>query len=102
MLAARGPGVYKVKATSRAPARRRVGSKPRRLNAYRSAQASYYGPGLYGNGVACGGTLTPGTLGVANKTLPCGTKVTLRYHGSKTSPCRSSTAAPTRATASTT
>ena len=26
-------------------------------------------------------TLTPGTLGVANKTLPCGTKVTLRYHG---------------------
>ena len=23
----------------------------------------------------------PGTLGVANKTLPCGTKVKLRYHG---------------------
>ena len=45
------------------------------------AGASYYGPGLYGNGVACGGTLEPGTLGVANKTLPCGTKVKLRYHG---------------------
>ena len=43
--------------------------------------ASYYGPGLYGNGVACGGTLLPGTLGVANKTLPCGTMVRLRYHG---------------------
>ena len=38
-------------------------------------------PGLYGNGVACGGTLMPGTMGVANKTLPCGTKVKLRYHG---------------------
>ena len=38
-------------------------------------------PGLYGNGVACGGTLMPGTLGVANKTLPCGTMVRLRYHG---------------------
>jgi rare lipoprotein A (peptidoglycan hydrolase) len=43
--------------------------------------ASYYGPGLYGHGVACGGTLMPGTLGVANRSLPCGTKVRLRYHG---------------------
>ena len=56
-------------------------SKARRLTSYRQAGASYYGPGLYGNGVACGGTLTPGTMGVANKTLPCGTKVKLRYHG---------------------
>jgi rare lipoprotein A len=53
----------------------------RRLTSYRQAGASYYGPGLYGNGVACGGTLMPGTLGVANKTLPCGTEVKLRYHG---------------------
>jgi rare lipoprotein A len=56
-------------------------SKARRLTSFRQAGASYYGPGLYGNGVACGGTLTPGTMGVANKTLPCGTKVKLRYHG---------------------
>jgi rare lipoprotein A len=56
-------------------------SKARRLTSYRQAGASYYGPGLYGNGVACGGTLTPGTMGVANKTLPCGTKVKLRYRG---------------------
>jgi len=56
-------------------------SAARRLTSYRQAGASYYGPGLYGNGVACGGTLMPGTLGVANKTLPCGTKVKLRYHG---------------------
>jgi rare lipoprotein A len=48
---------------------------------YRKAEASWYGPGLYGNGVACGGTLTPSTLGVAHKSLPCGTKLTLRYHG---------------------
>lgn len=58
-----------------------AGSKARRLTSYRQAGASYYGPGLYGNGVACGGTLTPGTLGVANKTLPCGTMVKIRYHG---------------------
>jgi len=60
-----------------APATRSVG----RLDAFRYAFVSYYGPGLYGQHLACGGTLTPGTLGVANKTLPCGTKVTLRYHG---------------------
>lgn len=47
----------------------------------RPSGASYYGPGLYGNGVACGGTLMPGTLGVAHKTLPCGTKVTISYNG---------------------
>ncbi|HVT00382.1 MAG TPA: septal ring lytic transglycosylase RlpA family protein [Solirubrobacterales bacterium] len=56
-------------------------SPARHLTSYRLAGASYYGAGLYGNGVACGGTLEPGTLGVANKTLPCGTKVKLRYHG---------------------
>jgi hypothetical protein len=56
-------------------------SDSRKLTTYRLAGASYYGPGLYGNGVACGGTLLPGTMGVAHKTLPCGTKVKLRYHG---------------------
>jgi rare lipoprotein A (peptidoglycan hydrolase) len=49
-----------------------------RVNAYRLASASWYGPGLYGNHLGCGGTLTPGRLGVAHKTLPCGSKVTLR------------------------
>jgi rare lipoprotein A len=60
---------------------RGAASEDRRLTSYRQAGASYYGPGLYGNGVACGGTLMPGTMGVANKTLPCGTRVKLRYHG---------------------
>jgi rare lipoprotein A len=47
-----------------------------RLNVYRLAVASWYG----GEGsLACGGWLTSSTLGVANKTLPCGTLVTLRY-----------------------
>ena len=58
-------------------ARKRVG----RLNVYRRAFASWYGPGLYGNKLGCGGTLTPGTIGVAHKTLPCGTRLTLRYRG---------------------
>ncbi len=75
-------GNYAVRAYGVHDARTRgSASAARKLTAYRSAEASYYGPGLYGNGVACGGTLLPGTLGVANKTLPCGTEVKLRYRG---------------------
>jgi rare lipoprotein A len=55
-------------------ARREIG----RLNVYRRAAVSWYGPGLYGNKLSCGGRLTPGTLGIAHKTLPCGSHVTLR------------------------
>jgi hypothetical protein len=47
-----------------------------RLTSYRLADASWYGGG---GSLACGGRLTSATLGVANKTLPCGTLVTLRY-----------------------
>jgi rare lipoprotein A (peptidoglycan hydrolase) len=56
-------------------------AKAGRVTVFRPAEASWYGPGLYGNGVACGGTLTPSTMGVAHKTMPCGTKLTIRYHG---------------------
>jgi rare lipoprotein A len=49
-----------------------------RLNIYRLAEASWYGGG---GSLACGGWLTRSTMGVANKTLPCGTLVTLRYGG---------------------
>jgi rare lipoprotein A len=48
------------------------------LNVYRLAEASWYGGG---GSLACGGSLTSTTMGVANKTLPCGTLVTLRYDG---------------------
>jgi rare lipoprotein A (peptidoglycan hydrolase) len=52
-----------------------------RLNVYRRALASWYGPGLFGNKLGCGGTLQVGSVGVANKSLPCGTKVTIRHRG---------------------
>ncbi len=60
-----------------------AGSKAKagRVSVFRPAVASYYGPGLYGGALACGGTLSPSTIGVAHKTLPCGTKLTIRYHG---------------------
>jgi rare lipoprotein A len=44
----------------------------------RDASVSWYGPGFYGNRTACGKTLTTTLLGVANKTLPCGTMVSFR------------------------
>ncbi|HEY3865551.1 MAG TPA: RlpA-like double-psi beta-barrel domain-containing protein [Solirubrobacteraceae bacterium] len=56
------------------PTHRRLGA----LNVYRLAEASWYGGG---GELACGGELTSATMGVANKTLPCGTRVTLRYDG---------------------
>jgi rare lipoprotein A len=68
-----------------APARVRlstgVARRLGRLNVYRSALASWYGPGLFGSRTGCGGTLRVGQLGVAHKTLPCGTRVTLRHGG---------------------
>jgi rare lipoprotein A (peptidoglycan hydrolase) len=39
---------------------------------------SWYGPGFYGHRTACGKTLTTTLLGVAHKTLPCGTMVSFR------------------------
>lgn len=50
----------------------------------RPALASWYGPGLYGNRTACGQTLTPSLRGVAHKSLPCGTRVEVRYGGRAT------------------
>ncbi len=44
-------------------------------------RATWYGPGLWGRRTACGVPLTPGTVGVANRSLPCGTRVALAYRG---------------------
>ncbi len=41
--------------------------------------ATWFGPGFYGKQTACGQTLTPGVVGVANRTLPCGTLVKVTY-----------------------
>jgi rare lipoprotein A len=48
---------------------------------YRPSRASWYGPGMYGSRTACGTTLTKNTIGVANKTLPCGMRVAIYYRG---------------------
>jgi hypothetical protein len=45
---------------------------------WRTSGSSWYGPGFYGSGTACGQTLTSTLVGVANRTLPCGTLVEFR------------------------
>ena len=47
----------------------------------KTAGATWYGPGLYGNHTACGQTLRPDTIGVAHRNLPCGTTVKFAYRG---------------------
>lgn len=75
-------GVYTVRAYgAHDPRATGSASVSRRVTAYRLAAASYYGPGLYGGALACGGTLQPQTLGVASRTLPCGSRVELRFRG---------------------
>ena len=59
-----------------------VGAKTRQgLRVYDPARATWYGPGFWGNGTACGQTLRSDTLGVAHRTLPCGTQVAVLYQG---------------------
>ena len=51
------------------------------LTVYRPSIATLYGPGLYGHRTACGAVLERDTLGVANRTLKCGTSVSFYFHG---------------------
>jgi rare lipoprotein A len=48
---------------------------------HRSSKATWFGPSDGGTETACGVTLTETVLGVANKTLPCGTEVSFYFHG---------------------
>src|SRR5438309_5528894 len=51
---------------------------PRRL-ARGASIATWFGPGFYGQRTACGQLLTPAVVGVANRTLRCGTLVNVSY-----------------------
>ncbi len=47
----------------------------------RTRVVTWYGPGWYGRRTACGNTLTSRLMGVAHKTLPCGTVVYFKFRG---------------------
>jgi hypothetical protein len=52
-----------------------------RLDVFRWAHASWYGPGFYGRRTACGRRMSSTLLGVAHKRLRCGTLVTFAHRG---------------------
>jgi rare lipoprotein A len=51
------------------------------VTVYRPSFATWYGPGFFGNRTACGQVLTEDLVGVAHRTLPCGTQVAIFYGG---------------------
>ena len=51
------------------------------VRVFKPAMATWYGPGLYGNTTACGQEMTKELVGVAHKSLPCGTLVEVSYRG---------------------
>jgi len=74
------PSVSALAATggAAAPATKPAASKSR---VHTTGVATWFGPGFYGKKTACGQTLTPSVIGVANRTLPCGTLIKVSYHG---------------------
>jgi rare lipoprotein A len=51
------------------------------VTVYRPSIATVYGTGFWGQRTACGQKLQPSTIGVANRTLKCGTQVSIYYRG---------------------
>lgn len=51
------------------------------VSIFKTGIATIYGPGFWGHRTACGERLTHATLGVASRTLKCGTEVAVLYQG---------------------
>ena len=77
-------GRYTLRATvAREGARAADADQPptARVTVFRRQVASWYGPGFWGRRTACGMRLRKSTVGVAHKSLPCGTQVELYHRG---------------------
>jgi hypothetical protein len=76
-------GRFRLRATIEdgATARASQASPELGLTVYKPAKATWYGPGFYGRTTACGQTMTRYLVGVAHRTLPCGTNVAVMYKG---------------------
>ena len=60
-----------------------VATSPLTIPIFRDARATMYGPGFWGHHTACGERLTRATLGVASRTLKCGTRVAIYFDGNE-------------------
>lgn len=74
-----GPGVVRARVaeTKRSPALLTFAV----FTVFRPVEVTWYGPGFFGNSTACGQLYNEQILGVAHRTLPCGTPVTFFHNG---------------------
>ena len=80
---ARRIGQFQLRAVIGGEAQSASASPELPLTVFKPAIATFFGPGLYGRKTACGQELTEELVGVAHRSLPCGTNVAVRY-GSRT------------------
>jgi hypothetical protein len=76
-------GLHRMRAVLRHPgtASAAAASDELAISVHRPATATWYGPGFFGRRTACGQTLTRTLVGVAHRTLPCGTQVAVLHRG---------------------
>lgn len=76
-------GVFQVRAVPAGARSVHASSLPPtvQVTVYRPARATWFGPGFYGHRTACGEKMTRTLVGVANRSLPCGTRVAFLYQG---------------------
>jgi len=76
-------GVFKVRTvpSGGSGVRASAAEDTQEMTVYRRAVSTWYGKGWYGRKTACGQRLSPTLMGVAHKTLPCGTMVSFYYRG---------------------
>lgn len=79
----RKPGLYSVRIVPSGVAAAAAESTQASLAVYQRQKATWYGPGSYGSRTACGIKLTRRTIGVAHRTLPCGTRVEFFLRGKR-------------------
>ncbi len=75
-----GPAKRPAKKSSE-KASKKASKKAKSSSGWKKAKASWYGPGLYGNGMAGGGKLKKNSMVVAHRSLPFGTKIKIKYKG---------------------
>lgn len=81
------PGPVEIRAVAgnrpphRTQARSATAAPSIRLTVFNPARATWFGPGFFGHRTACGQRLTRTLVGVAHRSLPCGTKVSVYYRG---------------------
>jgi rare lipoprotein A len=74
-------GQFSIRAIPASEARAASAAPMVTVTVYLPAVATMYGPGFWGDRTACGEKLKKSMIGVANRTLKCGEKVSLYYRG---------------------